>query len=154
MTIVDRADGPADDEPGIEIQNHRQVGFPVLADAEFARVPDPPLIGSLRREVLLQQVVGHRLIVIAVGRHLVPLAHTRVEAFLLLQADNPLPTDVFPPLEEVIVNAWAAVIATTARERGVQQDFESSVFLRPAGLRPGPRRIEPARRHAPGSATG
>lgn len=52
MAIVDGADGPADDEPGKQIQDHRQVGFPLLADAELARVPDPPLIRTLRRDIL------------------------------------------------------------------------------------------------------
>jgi hypothetical protein len=38
MSIVDSADGPADDEPRKQIQDHGQVAFPVLPDAEFTRV--------------------------------------------------------------------------------------------------------------------
>src|SRR3954470_24777672 len=48
MAIVDGADGPADDEPGKQVQDHREVRLALLTDAELARVTDPPLIRSLR----------------------------------------------------------------------------------------------------------
>jgi hypothetical protein len=129
MAIVDRADRPADDKPGIQIQDHRQVGFPVLADAQFTRVADPPLIGSLGGELLLQEVVCNGLIVIAIGRDLVALPYARFQAFFLLQANDPLPTHVFAPLDKVIVDARAAVVAPAADERRVQEDLQASIFL-------------------------
>jgi hypothetical protein len=49
MAIVDRADRPADDKPGIQIQDDRQVGLPVLANAQLAGVTDPALIRSISR---------------------------------------------------------------------------------------------------------
>src|SRR5690606_24481649 len=62
--------------------------------------------------------------------------------------NDPLPTDMLAPLDEVVVNARAAVVAPTAGERGMQQDFEPSVFLAPWRFGSGAARIEPARRHA------
>ena len=45
-------------EPGEQIENHCQVGLPLVPDAKLARVTDPPLIRPVGGEVLLEQIVG------------------------------------------------------------------------------------------------
>lgn len=67
MAIVDRADRPAHDEPRVEIQDRPQVGLAILADPQFARIPHPSLIRSFGGDVLLQQIRGDRLLVIAIA---------------------------------------------------------------------------------------
>jgi hypothetical protein len=80
--FVDGTHGPADDEPREHVQDHGEVELAALADDEFAGVARPALIGGLGRALLLQQIGGHGLIVIAVGRDLVALAASRFEALL------------------------------------------------------------------------
>jgi hypothetical protein len=74
-TKAARRTGPADDEAGEQIENHREVQLAALADHECARIADPALIRALGRKLLLQEIGRNRLVVMAVGRHFVALAH-------------------------------------------------------------------------------
>ena len=65
-------------------------------------VARPALIWSLGDELLLQQIMGNGLIVIAVGGDLVALPDARHQALLLYEANDPLPADLLLPLGEII----------------------------------------------------
>ena len=58
----------------------REVELPAGPDDKLRRVTDSALIRLLRRERLLEQIVGDRLVVIADRRVLVSLPHARLEA--------------------------------------------------------------------------
>jgi hypothetical protein len=73
MPIIHSAEGPADDEPREQIQDHREVELAARADDELGGVADPPLIGAVGRELPVEQIRRHRLIVITHRRVLVPL---------------------------------------------------------------------------------
>jgi hypothetical protein len=65
--IVDGADGPPGHEPGLEIENHRQIQLGVLADHELGGVAHPALIRCRRREIAVEDIGRDRVVVIAVG---------------------------------------------------------------------------------------
>jgi hypothetical protein len=67
-SIIDGADRPADHEPGIQIENRRQIQLGVLANDELGRVADPALIRTRRNEVAIEYVGRDRVVVIAVRR--------------------------------------------------------------------------------------
>src|SRR5581483_4329370 len=90
----------------------------------------PTLIRALGRELLLQHVVGDRLIVIAVGGDLVAFHHAGFQLLFLHQPDDPLAADVLAPFYEVVIDARAAVVAAPAFERRVHQYLQSLIFLR------------------------
>jgi hypothetical protein len=50
IPVIDRADGPPDDEPGEEIEDRGQIQLATLGDCELRRVADPALIRGLSRE--------------------------------------------------------------------------------------------------------
>lgn len=85
------------------------------------------LIRAIGGEVLPHQAVGHWLIVPAVRSALVALAHEGLKALIRPQADDTLATDVLAPLDEVVMEARAPLVAAAARERCMQQDLEAAV---------------------------
>ena len=60
------------------------------ADDELGRVAHPSLIRRRRRELAIEQIGRHGLIVIAHGRQLEPLPRPRLQAVGLHQADDAL----------------------------------------------------------------
>ena len=51
---------------------------------------------------------------------------------------GPITPDALAPLDEVILDARAAVVPAAARKRRVHQNLEASVFLHPLRFRSGP----------------
>ena len=49
------ADGPTDDAPRMQVQDHSQIQ-PPLAGPDIADITGPLLVGEIRREVTIQQV--------------------------------------------------------------------------------------------------
>ncbi len=92
MTIVDGADGPADDEAGKQVENRGQIELAVLTDHELARVADRALIRRVGPKLPVEQIRGDRLTVITHRRHLESLARARVEALGLHQPHDSFPT--------------------------------------------------------------
>ena len=67
MAIVDRADGPADQEARVEIENRREIELPAAADHELRRVAGPPLVRRVRDEVLREYVRRDGLVVMVLS---------------------------------------------------------------------------------------
>jgi hypothetical protein len=148
MAIIDGADGPAHDEPGEQIEHHRQVRLAALADPQLAGVADPALIRPLGREFLPKQIVGHRLIVIAHRGPLVPLADAGLQPLLLHQPNDSLAAHTLPPLHEVVRDPRAAVVPAAAGERRMNEHLEATVLSGPRRLRARAPGMEATRRHA------
>lgn len=66
--IIHGADGPTHDEPGVQVENRRQVQLGPLANHKLGGVAGPALVWRGRGEVAIQQVGRDRIRVIAVGR--------------------------------------------------------------------------------------
>ena len=79
VPIIHRADRPADDEPGEQIQDGREVEFLAAADDQLGGVADPALIRGVGLKPLGREIGGTGLIVIAHRRDLVPLAGHRAD---------------------------------------------------------------------------
>jgi hypothetical protein len=56
VPIIDRTDGPPDDEPGVQVEDRGQIQLGALADDERSRVADPAQIRRLGRELSIQQI--------------------------------------------------------------------------------------------------
>src|ERR1035437_1889339 len=96
-----------------------------------------------RLEPAVQEIRRHRrLIVIAHRRTLEPLPSARLETVFLHQADHAFATDVLLLLDQILVNAGAAVPLPALVERGAHEDAQTSIGLRVNGLRSIPRRVE------------
>ena len=146
MPVVHRADRPADDEPREQIEDHRQVELAAAADDELGGVADPPLIRRGRLELPVEQIGGHRLVVIAHRRRLVALAHPRLQAFFLHQPHDALAADGSLLLDQVLVHARTAVPLPARFERRAHQDLQAAILAGACRLRPTAPRVEPARR--------
>ena len=83
VAVIDGTERPADDEPGKQIEDHRQIELAAGGDDELGRIPDSALIRRRRLEPPVEQIGGHRLIVVAHRRVLVPLADPGFQAFFL-----------------------------------------------------------------------
>ena len=91
--------------------------LPSAADDELGRVADPPLIRGVRLELAVEQLRRDRLVVIAHGGYFVTLPGPCDQAFFLHQPDDPFATHLLVLLDQVFVNARAA-IALFARVKG------------------------------------
>src|ERR687895_676856 len=107
VPVIDRAHGPAHDEPRVQVEDRRQVQLATLADDELGGVADPALIRRVCRELTVEEIARHRLIVITHGRAREPFPDPRPQSVFLHQPDHALATDAFLLLEEILVNAWA-----------------------------------------------
>ena len=154
VPIVDRADRPADDEPREQIEDRRQIQLAALADDELGRVADPALIRRVGRELPVEQIRRDRLVVIAHRRALEALPRPRFQPVLLHQPNHALAADALLLLEQVLVNARAAVPLLARVERGAHQHPQLPIALRVRRFRPPAPRVEPARatRRAPGTS--
>ena len=132
MPIVHGADGPADDEPREQIEDRREVQLAALADHELRRVADPALIRRRGRELPIQQIGGDRLIVVAHRRAFEPLARPRLQAVFLHQSHDALAADVLVLLDQILVDARAAVAMLALLERGPHQHCQPAIV---AGMR-------------------
>ena len=90
-----------------------------LADHKLRGVADPPLIRSLRRELPIQQIRRHRQVVVAHRRTFEPLTLSGLQLLLLHQPNHALAADVFVSLQQVLVDAGAAVTSLARRKRRV-----------------------------------
>ena len=77
MAVIHGTQRPADDEPGMQIHDGRQIQLGAAADEELRRVADPTLIRTLGDEPSLEHTAGDGLIVIA---HLVEWNRFRTRA--------------------------------------------------------------------------
>src|SRR5579864_2612632 len=127
VSVIGRADRPPDDEPREQIEDRGKIQLAALTDHELRRVPHPALIHGLRRELPIEQIRGHRLVVIAHRRDGVPLAHPGFQALFLHQSDHALAAHVLLLLEQILVNARTAVPMLALLERRPDQHFQSAI---------------------------
>jgi hypothetical protein len=66
VTVIHGTERPADDEPGMQIHDDRQIELGAAADEKLSGVADPTLIRPLGRESAIEDITGDRLIVINV----------------------------------------------------------------------------------------
>jgi hypothetical protein len=121
VAIIDAAHRPADDEPREQIENRRQVQFAALADHEFGGVADPALIRRVGRELPVEDIRRHRVVVIAHRRAREPPADPRLQALFLHQPNDAFAADPHVLLEQVTMNPRAAVPVLARLERRVHQ---------------------------------
>ena len=93
MPVIDRTDGPADDEAGEQIEDRRQIQLAALADHELGRVADPAPIRRVGRELPIEQIRRDRLVVIAHRRALEPFPGPGFQPVLLHQPNHPFAAD-------------------------------------------------------------
>jgi len=86
------ADRPSDDASRMQVQNHCQIE-PTLTGPDIADINHPLLIGSIRREVPIQQVRCNVELVIAVRRNLVFARSDNGYAVLAHQSPDPTVTN-------------------------------------------------------------
>ena len=129
MSIVDRADGPADDEPREQVEDRRQIQLPALANHELRRVADPAPIRRVGRELPVEQIRRDRLIVIAHRRAFEPLPGPRFQPVLLHQPNHALAADARVLLEQILVNARAAVPLLARVKRRAHQHPQLPIAL-------------------------
>lgn len=108
---------PAHAEPRVQVDDGSEVELRARRRQHLCRVADPALVRRRRRELATEHVGRDRLVVVAVGRELEPLAHTRLESFLLHDADDPIAADLLAfVLDEVTQHARRAVRAAALVE--------------------------------------
>ena len=71
--------------------------------------PDPALIRCGGFELPVEEIRGHRLVVIAHRGQLEPFAGARLQAVFLHQPDHALPADLLVLLDQIRVNTGTAV---------------------------------------------
>ena len=146
MPVVDGTDGPADDEPRVEVENRRQVEPAAAPDDELGGVTDPPLVRRGRDKLLPEQIRSDGLVVITHCRALESLPCARRQALGLFQANHPLPAHAMPLRLQIPVQPRTAIRAATRLMRSTDQHAELVVLLRVRRGRPPHPRIEPAPR--------
>jgi hypothetical protein len=80
-------------------------------------------------ELLIQHIRGDGVVVVTHGGALEPLAHARLEALFLHQANDTLPADGDALLPQVLIDARAAIPLLALRERRADQDAQPAVLL-------------------------
>ena len=129
IAVVHGADGPAHDKAGVEVEDGCQVQLGAGADHELGGVADPALIRPRGRELPVQHVPRDWLIGVADGRDLEALAHPRLQAFGLHEADDPFATNGDALLDQIFVHARAAVGPAAHLMRRTNQDPQRLVSL-------------------------
>ena len=147
MPVVDRADRPADDEPREQVEDRRQIQLAALADDELGGVADPAPIRRVGRELPVEQIRRDRLVVIAHRRAFEAFPRPRFQAVLLHQPNDPLAADADLLLEQIFVNARAAVPLLARVERGAHQHPQLPIALGVGRFGPPAPRVVPAGRH-------
>jgi hypothetical protein len=114
MAVVHRAEGPADDEPREQVEDDREVQL-ALRRAQLGGVPNPSLVRPLGREVAREQILSHRLPVVAVGGVLEPPLRPAHQPLLLHQPDDSLAAHLDALLLQRAVDSWAPVLPSALR---------------------------------------
>src|SRR5262245_18783437 len=148
VPIVHRAERPAHDETGVQIQDRGQVQLAAAGDHKLRRVPDPELIRNSRLEALPQEIARHRLVVVTHRRGLETLARPRHQPFKAHQARHTLAADLDLLLDQVLPDPRAAIALPAPLKRRSDQDTKASILLGMGRLRPCLPSVEPARRHS------
>ena len=101
--------------------------LPLLPMTNSVVSPTPPLIRGVRLELAVEQIRRDRLVVIAHGGYFVTLPGPCDQACFLHQPDDPFATHLLVLLDQVFVNARAA-IALFARVTGrLDEDLQPPV---------------------------
>jgi hypothetical protein len=108
--------GPAHDEPGIDIQHHRDVD-PALSGPHGGDIREPFPIRSKSREIALQQIGSHRIAVATIGGAHAPLLLDSAQARLPHQARDAMfaTTDALRP--QFGMNTRTAIDRSAMQER-------------------------------------
>ena len=147
MAVVDGTDGPPDHEAREQVENGCQVELPALADDQFRRIAHPALVRRIGREVLIQHIRRHGLVVVAHRGDLIPLPLAGLQALFLHQAHHAFPTHRHALLDEVFVDARAPIPLFALGKRGPHQHPQAVVRLPMRRCRARAPRVEPAPRH-------
>ena len=148
MSVVDRADGPPHDEPREQIEDGGEIELAAAPDDELGRVADPPLIRRRCGKLPIEQIGGDRLVVVAHRGHLVAFARPRLQAVFLHQTDHALAAHVLVLLDEIFVNARAAVPLPALVEGRLDQYLQATIVARMRRFRTALPGVEAAARHA------
>ena len=149
VPIVDRADGPADDEPREQIEDRREVELAAAADDELRRVADPALIRAAAprtadRADWPRPAGRDRSSSCTLNR----LPRPRLQPVFLHQANDALPADALVLLDQILVNARAAVPLPARVERRAHQHLQAAIVAGVRRLRSALPGVEAAARHA------
>ena len=147
MAIVDGTDGPADEEPRVEVEDRRQVERTTAANDELGRVANPALVRRLGHKVLAKHIRRDGLIMVAHGRTFEAFPHARREPLRPHQPHHPFAADGDALFDQVLVHAGAPIPIATGLMRRADQHAELPVPLCVCRLGPPAPRVEPARRH-------
>ena len=117
--------------------------------------PTQRRFGAVGRELPVEQIRRDRLIVIAHRRALEAFPRARLQAVLLHQPNHALAADALVLLEQVLVNARAAVPLLARVERRAHQHAQLPIALGVRRFRPPAPRVVPAGRDpaAPGTSS-
>ena len=121
---------PADHTPGIQVNDHCEVGK-ALMRLDVGDVCYPDFIWGLDMELPVEGIVDHdrRLATIAGGAALV--ADLRSDPRKLRQSGDPVRTDAFALVNQVIMQLAIALDLTALAPSLVQHFSLAPVFLRP-----------------------
>ena len=151
MPVVDGTQGPADEEPGVEIEDRRQVACAAATDHDLRRVSHPPLIRRVGDKLLRKHVGGDRLVVLAHRRLREPLPHASLEPLGPHEPDDAFAADQCARVDQILVDPRTAVPAPTRLMGRADHDPQLPVSLRVRRLGPPTPRIEPTRRDLKGT---
>src|SRR3954451_8946684 len=146
MPVVDRAHGPADDIPRVQIQDRGDEQLRAAADEKLRRVADPALIRPARGELPIQHVAGDRLIVIAHGRHLVAASCPGHDPLLTHQPSDALLADPLAVVDEIFPDARPTVRSTAGLVRRPHAHAQMAIAAGVGRFRAALPRVEAAAR--------
>ena len=92
-----------------QVEDDGEIELAARADDKLGRVPDPALIRCGGIELPVEEIRGHRLVVIAHRGQREPFAGARLQAAFLHQPDHALPADLLVLLDQILVNTGTAV---------------------------------------------
>ena len=104
ITLHPVAHRPADDTPGIQVEDHGEIE-PAFLCSDIADVARPFLVRAIRREVTIQQIWRDVEAVIAVSCRLEPLAPLHGNTVLAHQPANTTMADIDAQFLQLLVHA-------------------------------------------------
>jgi hypothetical protein len=117
VPVVDGTERPAHHEAREQIEYRGEIQLAARPDGKLRRVADPPLIGPRGGELTIQEIRGHRLIVVAHGRAPEPFPRPRLQPVFLHQSHHAFPAHPNLLLEEILMNPGTAIPLLALRER-------------------------------------